>query len=116
MKAIVTGAVAGAFTAVLFILVLFTVSTLFQMQENQQYHTTNITVAGKICNDEVMGSHVSKIQGEDGLVYFIPNSDCDLYPIGKHGMIFYNHICNLPVKEPGPLDGYCFNRTVGDYP
>jgi hypothetical protein len=107
MKEIVAGVLAGVLTAVLVILVLLTISTLFQMQEDQQYHTTNITVAGKICNDDVLGSPVSKIQGDDGLIYFIPNPDCELYPIGRHGMIFYTHICNLP---------YCFNRTVGDYP
>lgn len=116
MKPLGKAILLGCATAVVIGVVLLTGSMWLTMQENKVIHTTNIKIAGKICNDEILGTTVSKIQGPDGGVYFIPNSDCNLYPIDGSGSIFYNRVCNLPVKDPGPLDGYCFNRTVGDYP
>jgi hypothetical protein len=112
MKAIVL----GALTAVLVIMILLTVSMYIVSEENKAYHTAEITVTGKVCNDEAFGVHVSKIQGDDGTVYFVPNADCGLYSDGNHSTVIYNHICNLPVKEPSPMSWACFNRIVGDYP
>jgi len=111
MKAILLGAA----TAVVVVMLLLVVSMYITMEENKKVHTTNITVFEKLCGDDVLGVNVSKIKGDDGLVYFVPYADCKMYPIGMHGMIFYNHVCNLPVKEPGRLDWACFNETVGDY-
>jgi hypothetical protein len=100
----------GALTAIIIIFGLLIASSFIINNEKEVYHTTNITVSGKICNDNVFGSVVSKIQGDDGILYFIPNSDCDLYPIGRSGMIFYNHVCQGAMPET-----FCFNKTVGDY-
>lgn len=101
--------VLGGLTALLVLMALFALSTLFYAEESKVFRTTEITVAGKICGDEVFGEKISKIQGDDGIIYFIPNADCELYPIGRSGMIFYQHVCNSGFER------FCFNRTVGDY-
>jgi hypothetical protein len=82
-------------------------------EKNNKYHTANITVIGKICRDEIGGTMISKIQGADGTVYFIPNNDCDLYPIGRSGMIFYQHVTGMQIFGSSSLS---FNQTVGNYP
>ena len=107
----------GVLTAVVIVLALLMSSSIAAMEENKVYHTTEITISGKACGDEILGENVSKIQGEDGLIYFIPYNDCKLYPIGMHGTIFYNHVCPFSLKETSMLQkSYCFNETVGDYP
>jgi len=79
-------------------------------ESNNKYHTVNITITGKICNEEGFGSHMSKIQGEDGITYWIPNEDCSLYPIGSSGMMFYQHVEGLSMFSNG-----AFNRTIGNW-
>lgn len=102
--------VLGALTAGCVVIGLMLIVAYQDNRDSQIQHTAEITIAGKICKDVVLGTTVSKIQGDDGLVYFIPNEDCELYPVGRKGIIFYQHICNMR-KE----DEFCFNRTVGDY-
>lgn len=107
----------GMLTAILVIGVMFVVSMLVINGENKQIITTNITVKEKLCEEAVFGVGVSKIKTDGGIMYFIPNNECkNKYGIGEKYQIKYNHICNLPVKEPGPPDYACFNRVVGDYP
>ena len=111
MKAVIL----GILTAVAIILLLLVASEWVQSEENKIIHTADITISGKVCSDQVASSTISKIQGTDGTVYFIPNMKCDSYIVGSNRTITYNHICNLPVREPGPLAYTCFNRSVGDY-
>jgi hypothetical protein len=96
---------------IVIVLVICPVSLYFNIEErNSKYHTVNITITGKICNEEAFGTHLSEIQGSDGITYWIPNEDCSLYPIGSHGMIFYQHIEGLSMFSDS-----AFNRTIGDW-
>jgi hypothetical protein len=102
----------GALTAAALVLLLCLVSSIIIiMQENDDVHAKISIVTEKMCSDEILGSTVSKIKDSDGVIYFIPNDDCNQTPIGYSKEIIYNRI-----NQGNAPERFSFNRVVGNYP
>lgn len=99
----------GAVIALAFLIMSASSLYFSNAESNNKFHTVDITITGKICNEDAFGSRISKIQGSDGIVYWILNEDCNLYPVGSSGMMFYQHVESLS------MFGGTFNRTIGDW-
>lgn len=74
-------------------MILLAVSVVYDNEyTNKINYTENITVSGKICNDKVFGTTISKIQDSNGKTYFVDNEVCPDIIIGESAEIIYNRV------------------------
>ena len=101
----VAGALTGLLFGVVYILVIMACNTHVA---NATPHDTTIVITGKICNDNILGYDISKIQTQSDGIFFVSSEECKAYRQNEICSIRYFHIEELPWHSD-----FSYNTTVG---
>lgn len=102
-----TAVILGCLTAIIFVFGLIAASVIYDDQvTNKIEYSKQITVSGKICDYKLLGNTVSKVQSDDGEIYFVASGACNELHEGENRNITYIRIRN------GANENFVYNQIV----
>ena len=101
----VAGAISGLIIGVIFVLATMVCNMYVA---NAAPHNATIVITGKICNDDILGYNISKIQTQNDGIFFVSSEECKDYHEDEIRSIRYFHIEELPWHSD-----FSYNTTVG---
>ena len=101
----VAGAISGLIVGVIFVLATMVCN---MHVANATPHNATIVITGKICNDNILGYNVSKIQTQNDGIFFVSSEECKAYHQNEICSIRYFHIEELPWHSD-----FSYNTTIG---
>ena len=101
----VAGAISGLIVGVIFVLATMVCNMYVA---NATPHTATIVITGKICNGNILGYNVSKIQTQNDGIFFVSPEECKAYRQNEICSIQYFHIEGLPWHSD-----FSYNTTIG---